>query len=237
MGLTNRLEFAIMVVEVEAMKKAFGYLRVSGKGQLEGDGFERQRIKIQEFADANGIEIVQWFEEKGVSGTVESRAALDEMMVAVLSNGVRTVLIEKLDRLARDLMIQESILKNARKEGIEIISAMEPDLCQDDPTRKLMRQILGAFSEYEKTMIVLKLRAARQRKRIKTGRCEGIKRYGQLEGEQTTLARLIDLRASGLNWEGIANKLNSEGLQTRTGGKWYPATVRRIVLKEQTVTA
>jgi hypothetical protein len=27
---------------------------------------------------------------------------------------------------------------------------MEPDLCSDDPTRKLIRQILGAFSEYEK---------------------------------------------------------------------------------------
>jgi hypothetical protein len=40
------------------------------------------------------------------------------------------------------------------------VSAGEPDLLQNDPSRKLMRQIFGAISEYEKTMIVLKLRGS-----------------------------------------------------------------------------
>jgi hypothetical protein len=45
----------------------------------------------------------------------------------------------------------------------------EPDLCIDDPSRKLLRQIFGSIAEYEKTMLVLKLRGARQRKRKATG--------------------------------------------------------------------
>lgn len=60
----------------------------------------------------------------------------------------------------------------------------EPDLLKDDPSRKLMRQIFGAIAEYEKTMIVLKLRGARVRMRARNGRCEGAKPYGELPGEK-----------------------------------------------------
>lgn len=110
--------------------KAFGYLRVSSNGQIEGDGFPRQRATIERWAAANGIIIVRWFEERGVSGKtdLENRPALQELMVALASNGVRTVLIEKLDRLARDLMVQETILAEFRKQGFEVVSVMEPNL-------------------------------------------------------------------------------------------------------------
>ena len=47
-----------------------------------------------------------------------------------------------------------------------------------NPTRKLVRSILGAVSEYEKSLVVLKLRGARVRMRVKKGRCEGAKPYG-----------------------------------------------------------
>ena len=94
------------------MHEAFAYLRVSGKGQIDGDGFLRQRAAIKVYADGHGIRIVRYFEEQGVSGTkdLENRPALQEMLLALMSNGVRTVLIEKLDRLARDLMVQETIV-------------------------------------------------------------------------------------------------------------------------------
>src|SRR5260370_292909 len=108
--------------------KAFAYLRVSGKGQLDGDGFTRQRAAIESYAKAHGIKIVRFFEELGVSGTkdMDARPALQETLVALLSNGVKTVLIEKLDRLARDLMVQEAIIKDLKKQGFELISVAEP---------------------------------------------------------------------------------------------------------------
>src|SRR6267154_5125312 len=167
------------------MDKAYGYLRVSSQGQVEGDGFARQRAAIESYAKAHGVKIVRWFEEKGVSGTKDlaDRPALQEMLVALLSNGIHKVIIEKLDRLARDLMVQETILGDMRKRGFELISVAEPDLCSDDPSRKLMRQIMGAIAEYDKSMIVLKLRGARQRMRARGGRCEGAKPYGTHSGK------------------------------------------------------
>jgi DNA invertase Pin-like site-specific DNA recombinase len=68
------------------------------------------------------------------------------MMTALHSNGTRLVLIEKLDRLARDLMVQETIIGDLRKNGFELISVAEPDLLQDDPSWRLMRQIFGAIA-------------------------------------------------------------------------------------------
>ena len=213
------------------MEKAYGYLRVSSQGQVEGDGFARQRAAIQGYAKAQGVKIVQWFEEKGVSGTKDAvdRPAFQQMLVALLSNGVRTVIIEKLDRLARDLMVQETILGDMRKRGFALISVAEPDLCSDDPSRKLMRQIMGAIAEYDKAMIVLKLRAARQRIRAKGERCEGGKPFGARPGEQATIARMKELQGMKLSYSRIAGILNAEGHKTRTGSTWFPATVSRTL--------
>ena len=102
------------------MTKAFSYLRVSGKGQVSGDGFPRQRAAIKAYAKANGFAIVREFADEGVSGAMETtdRPAFAEMVATLHSNGVRTVIVEKLDRLARDLMVQEAALSyflNARE--------------------------------------------------------------------------------------------------------------------------
>jgi DNA invertase Pin-like site-specific DNA recombinase len=211
--------------------KAFAYLRVSGKSQIDGDGFDRQLLAIKKYAAANGIKLVKVFREEAIPGKneLENRPALVELMEALAANGTRLVLIEKLDRLARDLMVQETILGEIRKRGFEMISAMEPDLLADDPSRKLMRQIFGTIAEYDRCMIVSKLRGARQRKKAKTGRCEGRKPYGTFEGEAAIVERMKALRASGLSFDAIAATLNEEGAKPRTEGAWFGKTVNRIL--------
>lgn len=213
------------------MQKAFGYLRVSGRGQVDGDGFPRQEAALRSYAKAHDIKLVRLFQEKGVSGTKElaDRPAFVAMMEALHGNGVRLVLVESLGRLARDLMVQESILHDMKRHGFEIVSVAEPDLCSDDPSRKLMRQIFGAFSEYEKQMIVVKLRGARQRAKVKRGSCEGRKPYGAYPGESETLRRIQELRASGMNGSDIAKTLNAEGRRTRNDGVWLQPTVSKIL--------
>lgn len=213
------------------MTKAFAYLRVSGKGQVDGDGFVRQQEAIKNYAATHDLKIVRTFREEGISGTkdLENRPALQSLLLALYSNGVRTVVIERLDRLARDLMVQETIIGDLRKKDFEVVSATEPDLCSDDPSRKLVRQIFGAIAEYDKAMTVLKLRGARQRMRAKNGRCEGRKPYGEHAGEQAVLERMRSLRQQGMAVDTVADTLNREGIKSRSGGLWYGATVNRIL--------
>lgn len=213
------------------MTKAHAYLRVSGKGQVEGDGFPRQLKAIREYASAHDLKIVNVYREEGVSGTKESadRPAWSELMTALHSNGVRVVIIERLDRLARDLMVQETIIADLRKNGFEVVSVAEPDLMASDPTRVLVRQMMGAVAQYEKCQIVLKLRGARLRKKANTGRCEGRKPYGFFDGEADVLKRIRALRAEGLGYDRLAARLNAEGVPTRTGKAWHGVVVNRIL--------
>lgn len=212
------------------MTKAFAYLRVSGKGQVMGDGFPRQLAAVEAYTAARGINIEGVYREKGVSGTADGmdRPVWVEMIGCILANGVKTVIIERLDRLARDLMIQEHILQDLCRRDITLISVAEPDLCSDDPSRKLMRQIMGAIAEYDRRMVVLKLRSARQRMRISEGRCEGAKPYGVCPGELETLRRIQAMRTAGDSFQGIATALNADGIAPRRGLRWHPYAVARI---------
>jgi DNA invertase Pin-like site-specific DNA recombinase len=221
------------------MRNAYAYLRVSGRGQLDGDGFTRQALAIEQYAKSHDLAIVGTFREEGVSGAQElsNRPALLDMMAALQEGSVKIVLIEKLDRLARDLLVQENIILDMGKSGFELISVHEPDLCSNDPSRKMMRQIFGSIAEYEKTMIVLKLRGARQRVKARTGRCEGVKAFGTLEGEQGTLDLMRELRGSGMSLEAVAETLNEQGRGTRMGKPWLGATVNKIIRASAQVVA
>ena len=154
-----------------------------------------------------------------------------EMMTALHSNGVRTVIIERLDRLARDLMVQEATIAELQKQGFTLVSVQEPDLMSSDPARIAFRQMMGVFAQYDKSQIVLKLKAARMRKRAKEGSCEGRKPFGHYEGEQAAIERMR-VMARTLSVRGIATKLNAEGVPTRTGKPWRDAVVGRILKGE-----
>jgi DNA invertase Pin-like site-specific DNA recombinase len=234
------------------MRRAFGYVRVSspGQGADDRDGIPRQKANIRKYASDNNIRIVRWFADM-VSGKkdLENRPALQEMMTALHGNGTKLVLIEKVDRLARDLMIQEAIVADFKRNSFELISALEPDMCSDDPTRKLLRQMLGAFSEYEASMISLKLRGARLRAAAKRGasyvegrvpfgyrvvKNDGIPMRVPEPTEQATIARMKHLRDAGHSLAKIAQKLTAEGRKARAGNKWYEKQVARVLSRGAT---
>lgn len=204
--------------------KAFAYMRCSGQGQISGDTFDRQSDAINLYAAAHGIQIVGVFKDEGISGTLKNRPSLAEMMLRLEENGVKTVVVEKLDRLARDLMVQEFLIADFKSKGFLLHSACEGDkLLSEDPTRVMIRQILGAVSQYDKAMLVMKLRAARDRKRAKTGRCEGP--LGYKEKVPKLRAKILAMRADGLKDHQIAEKLNSQ----RVKSLWGKPFTRRIV--------
>jgi DNA invertase Pin-like site-specific DNA recombinase len=217
--------------------KAVTYVRVSGKGQVEGDGPERQRLAISRFAKGAGIMLLEEFSDLGVSGTRElaDRPGLAALLDRLESNGLRTVIVERADRLARDLMVQEVIVGQFSKIGARILTADGVDLTSgDDPTRRLIRQVLGAVAEFEKNVIVLKLRAARERKRARGERVEGVKPYGTFPAEQAVVSRMRQLRrkpakGSRLSCAAVAAQLNAEGHRNRAGREWSPQMVHHVL--------
>ena len=218
--------------------KGYGYVRCSSLGGMDGDGPIRQRTAIQKFADEHGIEIVSFYEESHTGSDLEGRTEFKQMRSLLVSNGVRLVIVEKLDRLARSIMVQETILADFKKHDIELKSATpgEDDLCGEDPTRTLIRQILGCFFEYERKMIESKLRAARQRMKVQKGKCEGQKAFGTLPGESGILKRIILLSGMGDHPAVIASKLNTECAPTRYNKRWHSGSVSKIINRQKGIS-
>lgn len=223
--------------------KAVAYLRVSGKAQAgeDRDGLPRQREAIRRFARAQGYEVVEEFRDEGVSGTkeLENRPALAALIDRIASNGVRVVITERADRLARNLMVGEVIIRELAKHQARVLTADGQDLSagDDDPTRTLIRQVLAAVAQFEKNVLVAKLRAARDRQRHRLGRCEGVKPFGSLQGEQAAVDRMRVLRrkpkgGKRLSLAAIASRLTQDGYQTRSGSPWAARTVAGILARK-----
>jgi len=210
-----------------ARTPAFAYLRVSGLGQKDGDGFERQRAAIAKYAQHNGLEIVGEYADTH-TGTEAERPQLAALQVSLEHNhhGVRTVVIERLDRLARDIMVQEAVVRNFQTRGFNLISALEgPDLLATDPSRKFMRQVFGAVAEFDKEMTVQKLRAAKDRLRSAGHKAEGRKAYAQTPTGRHTLNLIHALRRKPRTgrrrtWSQVADELNRRAVPTLNGQPW-----------------
>lgn len=213
---------------------SFSYVRVSGKAQVKGDGPDRQRESILAYAAGNGFEIQQEFFDAGVTGTKDAfdRPALTDLFAALRANGTRVILVERSDRMARDLMVGEIIYSECRSLGVRVIETeggTELTVESGEPTKVLIRQILGAVAQFEKSVIVQKLRAARLRKRHENGHCEGIKPFGDKPGEKQTCDRIRSLKSDGKTISEIVQMANSEGLKTRYGGQWHRTSVNRVL--------
>lgn len=224
------------------MIDAVSYLRVSGESQISGDGFPRQREKIQSYAAQNGVTIVSEFLDEGVTGKMEleGRSGLSACLQYVRENEIGLVLCESSDRLARDMIVAEVIIREFQKIGVKVISASGGvDLTAGDdsnPTAKLIRQILAAVAEFDRCVIILKLRGARERMKKETGKCEGRKSYAKdpnRPNEAPVLARMFQLQSEGLNAEHIARALNGEGILTRYGKLWLSPTISRILARQE----
>ncbi len=224
-------------------KIAVGYLRVSGKGQIRGHGFERQRDEIRGYAKKHGYKIIEWYKE-AYTGTEKDRPEFLRMVEDMLSNGCRTIIIECMDRFGRRSMVSEQLLALLIRKGIAMISAMtgqnvtEDVQDENDPWKKFIVQIQNNIAELDKRLLVHKLRKARDAKRAKTGRCEGRKPYGYYPGEAEIIKRIKELHRKPhgekrMGFRTIARQLNKEGIPTRSGVKWSDTQVKSILTRKK----
>jgi site-specific DNA recombinase len=221
------------------------YLRVSTDKQAEeGYGLDVQADDVAAYAAANGHTIVATYTDEGVSGSngLALREALPEALLALAAGNGQALLIPALHRLSRDMLLQEQLLREIWSMGCEVLSALgsEASLRDDpeDPARRMLRVILGAVNEYERTLIVLRLRKGRAAKHAGGGYAYGSPGYGYaahekalvaVDHEQAIIARIHGLRKDGATTRAIANVLNGEGVRAKRGGRWHPETIARIV--------
>ncbi len=222
-----------------AVIKAVAYLRVSSKGQEAGSGFDRQLSTILNFCRANNLSIEKVYKES-ISGVKDEneRPEFALMISGALLSGINVVIIESMDRLARQYIVSEQIAMYLASKGIDLFSANTgeniTEAMKSDPWRKATIRFQGLVAELERDLILLRLRKGREKKRQDTGKCGGAQRYGELPEEKEVLKRIAYWRRRmhgnpPMSYEKIAQRLNSEYIPTKTGRKWTAQLVAHMM--------
>jgi DNA invertase Pin-like site-specific DNA recombinase len=175
------------------------YVRVSTSGQKSYS----QRVEIQRWLDAHGYtsEAVQWFEDIQTGKTM-ARPALQALQKAVFDGSVKTVVVWKLDRLARNFREGVEVVCDWCQKGIRVVSVTQ-QIDLDGTVGRMVAGVLFAIAEIELQHIQERQAigiAVAKKKGIYTGRALG-----------TTKAkpeRARALRKQGLTYKEIAVFLN-----------------------------
>lgn len=215
--------------------KAVAYYRTSSAANV-GDGKDslaRQKAAVEGYAKSAGMVIADEFYDPAVSGAdpIQDRPGFADLLDRIAGNGVGAVLVEDASRFARDLIVQLTGHDRLRALGVELIPANAPEHFREDtPTAVLVRQVLGAISQFEKAQIVAKLKAARDRKRAATGRCEGRK---PVPAEVVKIAKRLARTKTPLGMERslrmIAKELAALGHHGPSGSEYGPESVKRML--------
>ena len=147
------------------------------------------------------------------------------------------IVVAKLDRLARALVLQLLTTDELQKIGVQVISVAEPLGEQDPDTARLIRSVMGAFNEFERSRINARMSGGRREKAKIGGFSGGAPPYGYVsqdhklvidEDQAEVVRKIFFLRAQRWALQEIADKLN-ETSTTRRGKAWQPKQVSRIL--------
>lgn len=219
------------------------YTRVSTQKQRdEGNGLATQQRECIAYATARGWDIDVWYED-AETGTTLDRARLQDLRKDVREGKVKHIIVDRLDRWAREDLEGEQLYRELAGLGARVHSVKEQ--FDDSPSGELMRKIMLAFAAYDRKMTLQKLAggrrtAARTRGTYMGG--QGVYGYrpvrdskGKLEivpEEAAAIRMLFKLRDEGLSDKKIARALNEAGHRTKLGKHFTAVQIYRIRQRE-----
>ena len=141
-------------------KRAALYLRVSTGEQTT----ENQRLELEAIAAKAGWEIVEVYEDAGISGANgrEKRPAFDRLLKDATKRKFDIVLAWSVDRLGRSLQHLVSFLDELHSLGIDLYLHQQ-GVDTTTPAGKALFQMMGVFSEFERSMIQSRVKAGLER--------------------------------------------------------------------------
>lgn len=228
------------------------YTRVSTDTQVRGESLADQEHDGRAWAESHGHHVAAVFSDPGLSGKLpaDERPGLAAALEALEVGAVDVLVIRDLDRLARELTVQEAVLAQVwcRPDTVVVEYGRDAAVLRDDPEdpmRTTIRQVMGAFKELDRKLVAKRLRDGRKSKARRGQHANGPAPYGwrteagelvPLAAEQVVLALIRDLRADGLRQADIAAALNAEGHRTREGAPWSQPVVSRVLRRDEART-
>jgi site-specific DNA recombinase len=225
------------------------YLRVSSEEQRDRETIEIQREFLEQYCQLYGLEVVDTYEDDGVSGTIplHERPEGRRLLQDAKEGKFKAVLAKKLDRLGRTLLVIVDAHDRLQEAGIALRSATEP-MDTSSPSGRLIFQMFASFAEYDRESIRERTQAGLHRA-YRTGRHGGVIPYGYIADEHGHLKivpeeaamvrQIIENVPGGSTLYKEAKRLNDIGVpapgrrygsgKRRPGSSWSVMTTSNIV--------
>jgi len=218
--------------------KVLGYIRVSSKMQSEkGYSMKNQLIKIKDYCKYMEYELVDVFEDNGISGmSVDKRGGYKEMVEFLVNNEIDGVVVYSLSRLGRRMKDVIEFMDLLKKNDIKFFSIKE-NLNNEDKIGSLILNIMSSINEFEVENIRERIRDVKREKK-KNGLVYGRLMYGydnvegvlvKNEDELKVIKRIKNLRSRGWSWRRISVKLNEDGVKSKEGRVWYDGSLYNMM--------
>jgi DNA invertase Pin-like site-specific DNA recombinase len=216
--------------------KVIGYTRVSTEEQANsGVSLQAQVEKLRAYASCYDLEIVEVIEDGGQSAKSLNRPGIQKALQMMRDGKAQGLLVAKLDRLTRSIVDLNTLISDYFSEKSKYQSTLFSVADQVDTRSaggRLVLNVLMSVAQWEREAIGERTKAALSYKKqqgVKLGRPE--KQITDPE-EVKTFNYIKDLRAQGLTYRAIAERLEAEGHRTSRGGKWYATSVKNLLEME-----
>lgn len=206
--------------------RVVGYVRVSTDEQTSsGLGLEAQRAAIEVECARRGWELVEVYEDAGVSGkSMAGRPALGAALEAVRSHRAGALVVAKLDRLSRSLLDFSMLMVRSQKEGWALV-ILDLGVDTTTPSGEMIANVMATFAQFERRLIGQRTKdalAVKKRQGVRLGRPRSL--------DDSLVKRIKRERKAGKSLRAIATDLNDGGVPTAHGGaKWHASTVRAVL--------
>lgn len=203
-----------------------GYVRVSTEEQGDaGAGLEVQRQAITAACATRGWRLVEIHQDVASGRSLERRTGLAAALAAIAGGEAGGLVVAKLDRLSRSVIDAAQTIEHARREGWNLVAL---DLGVDFSTAagEAMAHMTAVFAQLERRLIGERTRAA-----LAVKKAQGVRLGRPPELPLRVRRRIVAMHRGGSGWSAIAEQLNRDRVPTVHGGiRWYPATVRAVVV-------
>jgi site-specific DNA recombinase len=218
--------------------RAAAYTRVSTGRQAEkGLSLDAQRQRVEEHAHRQGWELVDVYEERGISGRKANRPALDRMLAE--RDRFDRLIVPKLDRLGRSATNVYATIKQLNDAGIRLV-CLDPNIDTTTREGRFLLNALVGVGEMESDLNSERVRETAEA-RVARGRDYGSRRplYGYRRGPDGVLVpvpaqaaivqRVFTEYVAGAAQREIERGLIADGIPSATGGMWRLGTVSRML--------
>ena len=220
--------------------------RVSSDHQREQATITSQTVALKAYADAHGYAVpAEWvFEDDGYSGTTLARPGLEAVRDLAAAGQIAAVLVYAPDRLSRKYAYQILLTEEFARRGVAVVYLNAPPT--NTPEEHLLVQVQGMIAEYERAQLMERTRRGKRHK----ARCGSVNAlsaapygyryvkktdqadaYYQVDEAEAALVRQVfaAYTQDGLSMHAIVRRLTERQVPTRHGGRWDPATIRKML--------